>query len=72
MVNAQITTKKLLKTPNTFSQTQPLALHLDVLGAHAVYFDGEDRRVTYVRDRRGERPWSAGWGRHRAENEDEN
>ena len=30
-------------------------------GAHAIYFKGDDMRIEYVRERRGERPWSVGW-----------
>ncbi len=34
-------------------------------GAHAIYFTRDKMRVEYVRERRGERPWSVGWGYRR-------
>jgi hypothetical protein len=30
-------------------------------GAHAIYFEDGNVRVKYTRERRGMRPWSAGW-----------
>jgi competence protein ComEC len=30
-------------------------------GAHAIYFSGNGMRITSVRDKRGQRPWSVGW-----------
>ncbi len=30
-------------------------------GAHAIYFSGDAMRIEYVREKRGERPWSVGY-----------
>jgi competence protein ComEC len=41
-----------------------------VHGAHAIYFDGDNVRIESARSNRGARPWSIGWGKKKAEDED--
>lgn len=40
-------------------------------GAHVIYFNGNNIRNESARSNRGERPWSVGWGKKKADDEED-